>query len=123
MQKAGLGPVYALQICAARRRQYAGGAVWQQKTGRCRLQCAITTIRSNQTTLSAVKLPLLKPGMEDDAVATVQQLLAARGYYTVDCDGIFGELTKRAVMAFQADDGLDADGEVGGDTWTAMLKG
>ncbi len=30
-----------------------------KKTGRCRLQCAITTIRSNQTTLSAVKLPLL----------------------------------------------------------------
>ena len=71
----------------------------------------------------AVKLPLLKPGMEDNAVATVQQLLAARGYYTGDCDGILGELTKRAVMAFQADKGLETDGEVGGNTWTAMLKG
>lgn len=71
----------------------------------------------------AVKLPLLKPGMEDDAVATVQQLLAARGYYTGDFDGIFGELTKRAVIAFQADKGLEVDGEVGGKTWKTLLRG
>ena len=70
-----------------------------------------------------VKLPLLKPGMEDDAVTTVQQLLAANGYYTGDCDGIFGELTKRAVIAFQADKGLKADGEVGGKTWKTLLRG
>ena len=69
-----------------------------------------------------VKLPLLKPGMEDNAVSTVQQLLAARGYYTGDCDGIFGELTKRSVMGFQADAGLDPDGEVGGKTWDKLIK-
>ena len=71
----------------------------------------------------AVKLPLLKQGMEDDAVTTVQQLLAARGYYAGDCDGIFGELTKRAVMAFQADAGLETDGEVGGRTWGKLVRG
>lgn len=70
----------------------------------------------------AVKLPLLKPGMEDDAIATVQQLLAARGYYTGDYDGIFGELTKRAVMAYQADAGLETDGEVGGKTWDKLIR-
>ena len=69
-----------------------------------------------------VKLPLLKPGMEDNAVETVQQLLAARGYYTGDCDGIFGELTKRAVMGYQADVGLDTDGEVGGKTWDKLIR-
>ena len=69
----------------------------------------------------AVKLPLLKQGMEDDAVTTVQQLLAAKGYYTGDCDGIFGELTKRAVMGFQADNSLETDGEVGGKTWYKLL--
>ena len=68
-----------------------------------------------------VKLPLLKPSMEDDAVTTVQQLLAANGYYTGDCDSIFGELTKRAVMGFQADKGLETDGEVGGKTWYKLL--
>ena len=70
-----------------------------------------------------VKLPLLKPGMEDDAVATVQQLLSARGYYSGDCDGIFGELTKRALMAYQADAGLETDGEVGGQTWAELIGG
>lgn len=69
----------------------------------------------------AVKLPLLKPGMEDNAVTTVQQLLAARGYYTGDFDGIFGELTKRAVMAYQADAGLETDGEVGWHTWGKLI--
>ena len=71
----------------------------------------------------AVKLPLLKPGMEDNAVTTVQQLLAARGYYTGDFDGIFGELTKRSVIGFQADAGLETDGEVGGKTWKTLLRG
>ena len=70
-----------------------------------------------------VKLPLLKPGMEDNAVATVQQLLATRGYYTGYCDGILGELTKRAVMAYQADAGLETDGEVGGQTWAKLIGG
>lgn len=70
-----------------------------------------------------VKLGLLKEGMEDPQIKTVQQLLAAKGYYSGDCDGIMGELTKRAVMGFQADCQLLTDGEVGGDTWTALLKG
>lgn len=69
-----------------------------------------------------VKLPLLKPGMEDNAVITVQQLLAARGYYTGDFDGIFGEMTKRSVMGFQADNDLETDGEVGGKTWEKLIR-
>ena len=69
-----------------------------------------------------VKLPLLKPGMEDDAVTTVQQLLAANGYYTGDYDGIFDELTKRAVMGFQSDNELETDGEVGGQTWAKLIR-
>ena len=70
-----------------------------------------------------VRLPLLKQGMEDAAVTTVQQLLAARGYYTGDCDGIFGVLTSRAVMGFQADNNLETDGEAGGETWRTLLRG
>ncbi|MGM9542593.1 MAG: peptidoglycan-binding protein [Candidatus Limivicinus sp.] len=71
----------------------------------------------------AVKLPLLKPGMEDISVISLQQLLTAKGYYAGDCDGIFGELTKRSVMAFQADAGLETDGEVGGKTWDKLIGG
>lgn len=71
----------------------------------------------------AVKLPLLKQGMEDAAVVTIQQLLTARGYYSGECDGVFGELTKRAVLGFQADAGLETDGEVGGQTWARLIGG
>ena len=81
-----------------------------------------TTGKTKPTYYYAVKLPLLKPGMEDDAVVTVQQLLSARGYYTGDFDGIFGELTKRAVMGFQADAELETDGEVGGQTWAKLIR-
>ena len=70
-----------------------------------------------------VRLGLLKEGMADRQVQAVQELLAARGYYSGDCDGIMGELTKRAVMGFQADCQLLTDGEVGGDTWTRLIKG
>lgn len=69
-----------------------------------------------------VTLSLLRSGSQGAQVRTVQQLLAARGYYTGDGDGIFGELTKRAVMAYQADAGLDTDGEVGGQTWAKLIK-
>lgn len=71
----------------------------------------------------AVRLGLLKEGMEDPQVRTVQQLLAAKGYEPGEADGIMGEATVGAVRAFQENSGLLADGEVGGDTWTALLKG
>ena len=82
-----------------------------------------TSVRPRPSYEYSVKLGLLKEGMEDAQVRTVQELLADRGYYSGDCDGIMGELTKRAVMGFQADCQLLTDGEVGGDTWTALLKG
>lgn len=68
-----------------------------------------------------VKLPLLKKGMKDGAVVGLQLLLSARGYYTGECDGIFEETTKRSVMGFQADAGLETDGEVGWHTWGKLI--
>ena len=70
-----------------------------------------------------VRLGLLKEGMEDAQVKTVQQLLAAKGYEPGEADGIMGEATVGAVRAFQENSGLLADGEVGGDTWSKLLKG
>ena len=70
-----------------------------------------------------VRLGLLKEGMEDPQVRTVQQLLSAKGYGPGEADGIMGEATVGAVRAFQENSGLLADGEVGGDTWSKLLKG
>lgn len=37
-------------------------------------------------------------------------------------DGLFGPKTKERVRQFQAEEGLDVDGVVGEDTWTALLN-
>lgn len=69
-----------------------------------------------------VELGLLKEGMEDPQIMAVQQLLAAKGYEPGEADGIMGSQTVEAVKAFQADMSLEQDGEVGGQTWAALLK-
>lgn len=70
-----------------------------------------------------VKLPLLKLGMSDPAVSAVQALLVTRGFPPGSIiDDNYGEQTAQAVKAYQTAAGLDADGEVGGDTWTALLR-
>ena len=60
--------------------------------------------------------------MEDPQIKTVQQLLEAKGYEPGEADGIMGSQTVDAVKAFQADMSLEQDGEVGGQTWEALLK-
>lgn len=71
----------------------------------------------------AVELPLLKPGMTHDAVNAVQSLLSAYGYYTGSVTCKMDALTVEAVKAYQTAHGLDADGEIGGLTWAALLGG
>lgn len=55
-------------------------------------------------------------------VRRLQADLAALGYHTGAVDGKFGQRTRAAVMALQADHGLIADGVVGPQTWAAMDK-
>lgn len=82
--------------------------------------------QDKQTTKPAyfysVKLPLLKPGIEDASVTAMQALLVAHGFSPGGIDGIYGAQTAQAVAAYQAAAGLTADGECGGDTWSALLK-
>lgn len=55
-------------------------------------------------------------------VRRLQADLATLGYHSGAVDGIFGQRTRAAVMALQADHGLIADGVVGPQTWVAMDK-
>ncbi|MGH9136998.1 MAG: peptidoglycan-binding domain-containing protein [Acidimicrobiales bacterium] len=55
-------------------------------------------------------------------VEAIQVQLVANGY-DVETDGYFGPLTEQAVRHFQADNGLDVDGLVGPDTWSALYTG
>ena len=70
----------------------------------------------------SIKLGLLQEGMEDPQVRTLQRLLAAGGYEPGEADGIMGSRTEKKKKKFQTDKGLLSDGEVGGETWTKLLR-
>jgi Putative peptidoglycan binding domain/D-alanyl-D-alanine carboxypeptidase len=61
--------------------------------------------------------PVLHPGDRGPAVADLQRMLG------IPADGIFGNQTTQAVMAYQQSRGLTPDGVVGLQTWTALLTG
>jgi N-acetylmuramoyl-L-alanine amidase len=65
-------------------------------------------------------LPVLRPGMEGDAVRQLQQRLRTKGFYSGSVDGVFGSQTEAAVRAAQAANDLTVDGIVGPATWRAL---
>ena len=66
--------------------------------------------------------PLLLFGSMGDIVKLLQQRLTNLGYSTNGIDGMFGQNTKKAVMQFQAKNGLVVDGIVGKNTWSKLLR-
>lgn len=56
-------------------------------------------------------------------VALVQHRLYDLSFYSGSVDGVFGEVTKSAVMAFQTAAGLSVDGVVGAKTIYALFSG
>ena len=75
--------------------------------------------------LVTIQLPELANGSIGYVVKTLQRLLMSYGYSMspYGADGEFGPLTEKRVREFQKKRGLDQDGVVGLDTWTALLKG
>ena len=68
-------------------------------------------------------LPVLRKGDKGSAVISAQVKLIRIGF---SCgwwgsDGDFGDATEAAVRKFQTAQGLEADGVVGQETWTALL--
>ena len=63
---------------------------------------------------------LSKIGSQGEEVKSIQNTLTEQGYFSGTVDGIFGEQTKKAVISFQKDNGLTADGVVGPGTLKAM---
>ena len=67
--------------------------------------------------------PTVQPGSSGQAVTSLQEKLNSAGTTPpLVTDGIFGPLTRAAVVAFQSQNGLAADGIVGPATW-AKLNG
>ena len=75
-----------------------------------------------------VNLKVIKKGMKDPEVGTVQILLKAKGYKGKDgkvlqIDNSAGSNTDFAIRAFQKKNSLEVDGIVGSNTWNKLLKG
>ena len=62
----------------------------------------------------------VKRGMYGDEVSKLQNKLKEYGYYKDPVDGRFGANTLSAVVQFQMDAGLTADGIVGLSTWESL---
>lgn len=63
---------------------------------------------------------LSRPGSRGEQVRRIQQKLISLGYLSGQADGIFGAKTESALLRFQADKGIDADGTAGVVTLTAL---
>ena len=84
---------------------------------------AATSSSSSSSSASAASSSgLLRYGSESDAVRTLQQNLAALGYYSGSITGHFGSKTESAVAAFQSANGLSADGIAGSKTLSAISQ-
>lgn len=66
--------------------------------------------------------PMLHYGSQSPAVKIMQHYLVEAGADIV-VDGIFGPITRQAVLAFQQEAGLAVDGIVGPQTWTSLKTG
>ena len=69
-----------------------------------------------------VKLPVLEINCEGEYVKTLQILLNKYNNAKLTEDGVFGPATENAVIAWQKDRGLQADGVVGEKSWSQLLK-
>lgn len=66
--------------------------------------------------------PLLRRGSQGQAVTDLQSRLKTLGYYHGEIDGQYGDETWDAVMTFQAQNNLEADGVVGEDTKALLFS-
>ena len=74
---------------------------------------------TNVTTIGAT----LRRGNTGVAVSDLQRRLSRLGYYFGSIDGDFGVATQNAVIQFQENNGLSADGIAGPATWGVLLSG
>ncbi|MDZ7961639.1 MAG: peptidoglycan-binding domain-containing protein [Aulosira sp. DedQUE10] len=66
--------------------------------------------------------PILLEGSQGPAVTRLQQRLQQLGYFNANPTGKFGRITKDAVIAFQRNAGLPADGITNRQTWNRLVS-
>ena len=64
--------------------------------------------------------PTIRRGSRGPEVVELQEILSMCGYDCGTVDGIFGQKTQAALVDFQREAGLEADGICGPKTWDAL---
>ena len=80
------------------------------------------TVREKNVITDVTPEPPLRNGSQGEKVRELQERLQELGYYQGEVDGQFGPGTKEAVVAFQARNGLDADGLAGEETQKVLYS-
>ena len=70
-----------------------------------------------------VDLPILQQGSSGESVAAMQRALKSLGYFSGECDGVFGEASMAAVRRFQLANGLAQTGVADRSTQMRMNEG
>lgn len=78
--------------------------------------------KEEENTPVSVNMPVIRAGSRGEAVREAQRILQELGYYlgNAGVDGVFGSMTRTAVIRFQRNYGLAADGIVGPMTWEML---
>ena len=98
----------------------AGGKILAGLTKRRKDEQALfLSSTSAQSTVVSTEYPILKLGNKGFDVCKLQSKLSTIGY-SLNVDNDFGNNTKNAVISFQKDAGLVADGIVSEKTWKAL---
>lgn len=78
--------------------------------------------RLNPPACSTGGYPLIRQGSRGVYVLIAQDGLNTLGYRTGGLDGVFGNQTRNAVVAYQRNRGLSADGIIGCNTWRSLQE-
>lgn len=74
-------------------------------------------------TMVSINMPILMKGIKSDTVKSFQNLLIAAGYScgSKGADGSFGATTKKTVIKYQTEKGLEVTGTATAETWKSLL--
>ena len=84
------------------------------------LICGLPKTRTSILSSASTVYGLSKQGSRGNEVKSIQLSLKNLGFYSGKVDGIFGKATKQAVINFQRQNGLVADGIAGPKTLQAL---
>ncbi len=110
-----------LSILFSDKARFAADSALQQKSSA--KQAAVVAETVNPNAMPTVKYTKrLAKGSSGAKVRQLQERLTELGYYENSISGSFQGNTRNAVKAFQEQNGLNADGVVGEETWNAIFN-